>query len=178
MNKTYRCSTQELYEWVKMLHDWLAEILIANTPYWVYSQGWKLGYFSFAISITWLFSENLAMERCQVSVLVWFNGGWKIGSSFGFAYDRPRLFSLSFGLSFIQESYFTLNAICLSVFFLGVFALLKWCVTAQIAEWVEQLLLELLAQVWFRLGSSQRLKIGIHSYSNWRPALKGWCQFL
>ena len=50
-----------------------------------------------------------------------------IGSSFGFsfAYGQLRFQGFSFGLSFIQESFFILNTDYLSVLLLGVFVLLR-----------------------------------------------------
>ena len=67
--------------------------------------------------------------------LGWFHGCRKIGSSFGFsfAYAQLRFLGFSFGLSFIQESYFTVNTDYLNPLLLGIFVLLRQ-VAAQMAE--------------------------------------------
>ena len=72
-------------------------------------------------------SFGVVKSRCQVSVLVRFHGCRKIGSSFGFSFTcaQLRFVGFSFGLSFIQESYFIVNTDYLNPVLLGVFVLLR-----------------------------------------------------
>ena len=80
---------------------------------------------------TWLLCIRVSVSvlvlkrRCQVSVLVWFHRCCKIGSSFSFAYAQLRFLGFSFGSSFIQESYFTVNTNYLNPLLLGIFVLLR-----------------------------------------------------
>ena len=90
-------------------------VTVISVMTWLRTKGGNLATWRYGVS----FCLGVLKPRCQVSVLVWFYGCWKIGFGFSFAYAQLRLLGFSFGSSFIQKSYFILNTNDSSALLLG-----------------------------------------------------------
>ena len=86
-----------------------------------YEQGWKPGYLALECQIRCVETQMSGFSFDLVSRLL----KNRFQFRFQFAYEQLRFLGFNFGLSFIQESYFTVNTYYLNPLLLGVFVSLR-----------------------------------------------------